>query len=98
LFSLDKQKIYSYINDGKALRCHQNCGPCFGFGYIIGLGNGNTIGVVGKSIQEKNLYTYETHEKSSYNFYGDKNALSEDGNASRIYASEIEVFQVILES
>ena len=90
LFSLDKQKIYSYKNDGKALRCSQNNGPCFGYGY--------TIGVEDHSIQEKKLYTNETYEKSSYNFYGDKNALSEDGKGSRIYASEIEVFQVILES
>ena len=90
LFSLDKQKIYSYKNDGKALYCNQNNGPCFGYGY--------TIGIYGNSIQEKKLYTYETLENSSYNFYGDKNALSEDGKASCIYASEIEVFQVILES
>ena len=92
LFSLDKQKIYSYKNDGNALRCHQDIGPCFGCGL--------TIGVLAHPIQEKALYTYETYEKSSYNFYGDKNALSESGsgNSNRICASEIEVFQVVLES
>ena len=90
LFSLDKQKIYSYKNDGNALECYQNYGPCFGCGF--------TIGVYPHPIQEKKLYTYETYEKSSYNFYGDKNALSESGSGSWIYASEIEVFQVILES
>ena len=90
LFSLDKQKIYSYKNDGKAIICNQVLGPCFG--------SGNAIRVQAHSIQEKALYTYETYEKSSYNFYGDKNALSESGSGSWIYASEIEVFQVILES
>ena len=90
LFSLDKQKIYSYKNDGKALRCHQNYGHCFGYGY--------TISIDAHSIQEKKLYTLESDEKASYNFYGDKNALSEDAKYSGIYASEIEVFQVILES
>ena len=88
LFSLDKQKIYSYKKDGYALRCNKNNGPCFGAGY--------TLGVVGNAIQEKKLYTYETYNSCSYNFYDDKNALSEDGKTSHIYATEIEVFQVIL--
>ena len=35
LFSLDKQKIYCYKKDGKALRCHKDNGPCFGLGYTI---------------------------------------------------------------
>ena len=48
-------------------------------------------------IQEKQLHTNESGSNSSYNFYGDKNALSEDGKASGVYALEIEVFQVILE-
>ena len=92
LFSLDKQKIYSYKNDGNALRCFQNYGPCFG--------GGCDIGVLAHPIQEKLLYTYETYENSSYNFFGDKNALSESGSGSSncICASEIEVFQVVLES
>ena len=38
------------------------------------------------------------HMKSQVIIFMEINALSEDGNASRIYASEIEVFQVILES
>ena len=90
LFSLDKQKIYSYKKDGKALRCHKDNGPCFGWGYTICVG--------ANCIQEKKLYTYESETKSSYNFYGDKNALSESGNSTYIYALEIEVFQVILEN
>ena len=90
LFSLDKQKIYSYKKDGKALRCHKDNGPCFGLGYTICVG--------ANCIQEKKLYTLESETKNSYNFYGDKNALSESGNSTYIYALEIEVFQVILEN
>ena len=90
LFSLDKQKIYSYKKDGKALRCHKDNGPCFGWGYTICVG--------ANCIQEKKLYTFESETKSSYNFYGDKNALSESGNGAQIFALEIEVFQVILEN
>ena len=37
VFSLDKQKIYSYKNDGKAIRCHKNYGPCFGCVPEIGI-------------------------------------------------------------
>ena len=37
VFSLDKQKIYSYKNDGKAIRCHKNYGPCFGYVPKIGI-------------------------------------------------------------
>jgi len=90
LFSLDKQQIYSYKKDGKALRCLKDHGPCFGFGF--------TIGIISNCIQEKGLYTQESNEKCSYNFYGDKNALSESGNNTHIFAQEIEVFQIILEN
>jgi hypothetical protein len=65
---------------------------------------GPTFGIMTSSIyigqnpiQEKQLHTNESNSNSSYNFYGDKNALSEDGRGSKIYALEIEVFQVILE-
>ena len=57
LFSLDKQKIYSYRNNGNALYCFQNYGPCFG--------SGCDIGVLAHPIQEKLLYTFETYENSS---------------------------------
>ena len=46
-------------------------------------------------IQEKHLYTNESSSDCSYNYNGDKNALSEDGKCSWIYAAEYEVFQVI---
>ena len=87
LFSLDKQKIYSYKKDGKAIYNYKDCGPCFG--------NGCTIWIGQHGIQEKHLDTYESYSSCSYNFNGDNNALSEDGKQSYIYAAEYEVFQVI---
>ena len=59
---------------------------------------GSSIYIGKNSIQEKQLHTNESGSNSSYNFYGDKNALSEDGRAYGVYALEIEVFQVILEN
>ena len=86
LFSLDKQKIYSYKNDGKAIYCYKDYGP--------GFGGGCDILIKAHCIQEKHLFTYES-SSNSYNYNGDNNALSEDGKASCIYAAEYEVFQVI---
>ena len=88
LFSLDKQKIYSFKNNGKAIYNYKDYGPTFG---------GFDIHIRQHGIQEKHLYTYESYSDSSYNYYGDKNALSEDGKASCIFALEYEVFQVIFE-
>ena len=87
LFSLDKQKIYSYKKNGKAIHCSKDCGPTFG--------SGCDIRILQHGIQEKHLYTYESSSDCSYNYNGDKNALSESGNSSYIYAAEYEVFQVI---
>ena len=87
LFSLDKQKIYSYKKDGNAIYNYKDYGPCFG--------GGNDIHIDKHGIQEKHLYTNESYSGCSYNYNGDKNALSEDGKASCIYAVEYEVFQVI---
>ena len=89
LFSLDKQKIYSYKKDGKALDLYKSYGPTFGVGP-------SSIYIGDSPIQNKYLCTNETNSSASYNFYGDKNALSESGGYN-IYASEIEVFQVIFE-
>ena len=88
LFSLDKQKIYSFKNNGKAIYNYKDYGPTFG---------GFDIHIRQHGIQEKHLYTYESYSDSSYNYYGDKNALSEDGKGSYIFALEYEVFQVIFE-
>ena len=87
LFSVDKLKIYTYKKDKKAICNHENCGPCFGYPCDIGIGK--------NCIKNKELYTCESSPCCSYNYNGDKNALSEDGKASYIYAKEYEVFQVI---
>ena len=89
LFSLDKQKIYSYKKDGKAIFNNKNYGPCFG-GAI-------DICIYSHGIQEKHLWTAETNSNCSYNYNGDGNALAENGKGSYIYALEYEVFQVIFE-
>ena len=87
LFSLDKQKIYSYKNDKKAIDCNAIFGPCFGDGHTIYIGP--------NAIQEKKLFTYESNPSCcSYYFYDDKNALSERPG-SYCYTTEYEVFQVI---
>ena len=87
LFSLDKQKIYSYKKNGKAIRNYKDYGPCFG--------GACDIGIVQHGIQEKHLQTSESTSGCSYNYNGDNYALSEDGKGSYIYATDYEVFQVI---
>ena len=90
LFSLDKMKIYSYKNNGKAIYCHKDYGPTFGAGYTIKIG--------GNPLTEKKLYTYEFFpDGCSYIFNHDNSALSESGkgNNSCIYAIEYEVFEVV---
>ena len=89
LFSLDKNKIYPYKKDGNALELEKNYGPTFGVGP-------SSIYIGGSPIQQKCLCTNESNSRASYNFFGDKNALSES-DGKRIYANEIEVFQVIFE-
>ena len=87
VFSLDKQKIYPYKNNGKAIYYYKDYGPCFGCGFDIGIGK--------YCIQQKSLFTYESNTRSSFNYYRDKNALSESVKGNYIYAVEYEVFQVI---
>ena len=86
LFSLDKQKIYSYKKNGKAIYNYKDRGPTFG--------GGHDICIYQHGIQEKHLWTGESSSSCSYNYNGDNNALSESGGSS-IYAAEYEVFQVI---
>ena len=86
VFSLDKQKIYFYKKNGKAIYNYKDYGPKFGYG---------DFGINYHGIQEKDLETNESSSRCSYNYDGDNNALSEDGEASGIYAAEYEVFQVI---
>ena len=89
LFSLDKQKIYPYKNEGKTISCYKNRGPIFGNGY--------TIKVAGNPIKEKKLYTNESSPETNFDFQDDKNALSEDGKKEHIFAEDYEVFQIIFE-
>ena len=84
LFSLDKQKIYICKNSNRAIYCNINYGPSFG----------NEISIQVNSIIENYLFTYESNIDSSYDFYGDNNALS-DGNGKSTNALELEVFQII---
>ena len=86
LFSLDKQKIYSYKKNGMAIYNYKDYGPTFGIGC--------DIFIYQHGIQEKHLFTNESASSCSYNYNGDNNALSESGNKP-IFASEYEVFQVI---
>ena len=89
VFSLDKQKIYSQRSNG-GIWNGKDCGPLFGNKNVV-----NDLYINKHGIQEKGLYTYESYSDCGYNYNGDKNALSESGNAQPIYASEYEVFQVI---
>ena len=91
LFSLDKNKIYSYIKNSHAILCGMSSGPSFGYKDTT---NCCTIKVIGNPIKYKKLYTYES-DSGSYDFNGDNNALSEDGKGNKIYAKEYEVFQII---
>ena len=111
LFSLDNQKIYpykgkeeykNYENPMAAITSMYNCGPIFGgyrkydYNSRIYLDDNNfDIYIYSNCIQEKLSYTYESNTNSSFDFYGDKNALSEDGKKGCIYIDDYEVFQVI---
>ena len=86
IFSLDEKKVYPYKNDGKAIYCRNAYGPCFGYGY--------DIGIVGDPIFGKYLKTFKS--SSSFDYDGN-NAVSEDENYKGIYANDYEVFQVIFD-
>ena len=89
VFSLDKLKIYPYTNNGRAIRCDNNYHPTFGVGDC-------DFRLCGKPLTDKTLYTHQTSGDRSYNYYGDGNALSENGNGNCISTIEIEVYQAIL--
>ena len=80
VFSLDKQKIYEYKNDKRAIKCNKNYGPCFGFGPLIG--------IYGNPLNEKTVNSY--FNNSSYNV--ETNFL---GNITDDYAIDYEVFQIL---
>ena len=112
LFSLDNKKIYpfigqehyySYSNQKHAVYLNKDYGPSFG-GCQIYKNNDYSfdynldISICSNCIREnKSSFTYESNTNSSYDFCGDKNALSEDGKKGGIYITEYEVFQVMFE-
>ena len=91
LFSLDKQKIYPIKSNRKAICCSSNYGPVFGGD------QSNDIKIYKCPISKKELYTYESYGNSNFDYYGDNNALSEDGKCSHIYAVDYEVFEVLFQ-
>ena len=109
LFSLDKQKMYPFIgpenaqqysNNNYAVYSHKNYGPTFGGYYIYNSGfDGNFVVYICSNCihGSKSSYTYESNPNSSYDFYKDNNALSEDGKKGCIYIADYEIFQVIFE-
>ena len=85
LFSLDKYKIYPYKKDENPLELYEIYDPTFGMGP-------NSIYTGSSSMKQKIIPNNESNSSASYNFYGDKNALSEsDGKG--INVAEIEVFR-----
>ena len=83
VFSLDNKKIYYLNNFDKAVYHEKICGPCFGFGY--------DIGIEGNPIIDSALYTCQS---MSYDYKGDKNCLSEYKD-KYLKAIDYEVFQII---
>ena len=88
LFSLDKKKIYPPKKDyNYCFYYYNDDGPSF----VINADYCIIIG--GNAIMKKNLQTNENSFKEFFD--NEENALSEDGNYSRIFAKEYEVFQII---
>ena len=83
VFSLDNKKVYYLNNFDKAVYHEKICGPCFGFGY--------DIGIEGNPIIDSALYTCQS---MSYDYKGDKNCLSEYKD-KYLKAIDYEVFQII---
>ena len=91
VFSLDKQKIYTLEPNKGAVYNKKDSGPWFGM---------NGFFLFPKSKGEKNLFTFESNtnpEHHTFNYNGDKTALSEDGKNQGVFAIEYEVFEVIYE-
>ena len=88
LFSLDKNKIYPIKDNSRAIACYNGYGPVFG---SI---NCNDIQLGDSPISKTQLYTNESSKESNFYYYGDNNALSEDGMCSNIKAIDYEVFEV----
>ena len=88
LFSLDQKKIYPPNNNNYyEIECYPDEGPNF-------ISDGHyCIQIRDNPLKKKSLFTNEKGHKEM--FYGEINALSEDGNFNGIYSKEYEVFQII---
>ena len=89
LFSLDHNKIFPPKNNNYYyLSNNAYNGPSFYYNNFFCLSIDTK-----DPIRHNSLKTYEVYHKEI--FYGDENALSEDGQNKGIYAKEYEVFQVL---
>jgi len=89
LFSLDNNKIFPPKNNNYYyLSNNAYNGPSFYYNNFFCLSIDTK-----DPIRYNSLKTYEVYHKEI--FYGDENALSEDGQNKGVYAKEYEVFQVL---
>ena len=89
LFSLDNNKIFPPKNNNYYyLSNNAYNGPSFYYNNFFCLSIDTK-----DPIRYNSLKTYEIYHKEI--FYGDENALSEDGQNKGVYAKEYEVFQVL---
>ncbi len=89
LFSLDNNKIFPPKNNNYYyLSNNAYNGPSFYYNNYFCLSIDTK-----DPIRYNSLKTYEVYHKEI--FYGDENALSEDGQNKGVYAKEYEVFQVL---
>ena len=88
LFSLDKHKIYPLKENFQAIVSYKGFGPVFGNELCSDIQLGNN------PISNRALYTNESSKSCSFNYYGDNNALSEDGESSYIKAIDYEIFEI----
>ena len=92
LFSLDKKKIYLPKNDNYyKLSRNTFDGPSF---FLNNIYDTYCISLQIDAFQARALKTYE--KKFEEIFFGDGNALSEDGNALGINLEDYEVFQIVI--
>lgn len=85
LFSLDKKKIYKIKRYDRAIWCDKSFGPVFGRNSGGVFGNSHDICIYFHPLTKNHAHTYEFFPNSAYEFYGDKEALSECGSLQIIF-------------
>ena len=83
IFSLDNKKICSLKYAENAVYHNKKNGPCFGYGF--------DIGIEGNPIKENKLFTGQ----SSFDYKGESRVLSEFDGKRDLRALEYEVFQIL---